>query len=659
MGKRDRLHKYISQRPMAVAGGGVNWRGSLFSAAAAIVLLGTPAPLLAQSTPFTGITGFGDSYADTGSAPGGAFRLLGFPCPAGPPTNPTCRFSNGTNFVDSLQSNYNLPPLTNYAIGGAQTGNTNVIPGLPGFAQEVATFVASGRTFGSRDLIALSIGGNDQAQFNSANSIAQIQALATTSASNAATGVQQLIARGAHNIAWVSPGNPFYFPAPFGDPALTPEQRAAWAHTYYQQVQQLLAPAARAGTRIFLFDYETLQARIVANPGQYGFASASGCLVALGTPGCLASSTAVQNSYFYWDAIHPTSAGFALIARYMANQMDAPLTVAPQADIALATVTSFENAVFGRLDGYRSFAPFGMGNAMNAMAAYREVPAKARPLQQAAASPWSVYGEASYAGGNRDAQAFLSSYDYRSPGGSIGIEYRVNPNLRVGAVFGYAQPNVNLAVQNAHYKIDAFQFGGYASYTAANWFADGLAAYGRQNFATDRQGIIDVIRGSTNADTFTLAGKAGYLFDAGMLRVGPIAGLSYINGQIAGYTETGDILLANVVDRQKLENLTGSAGVQLRAPFVIGNGAYSPFVNLTAEHDFIGSGRTLITTQVTTPLLPVLTPIDNRSRTYGKVAAGFAAVITDKVSATITAVSTFARADGNDFGVSGGVKVAF
>ena len=144
-----------------------------------------------------------------------------------------------------------------------------------------------------------------------------------------------------------------------------------------------------------------------------------------------------------------------------------------------------------------------------------------------------------------------------------------------------------------------------------------------------------------------------------MLRVGPIAGLSYINGQIAGYTETGDILLANVVDRQKLENLTGSAGVQLRAPFVIGNGAYSPFVNLTAEHDFIGSGRTLITTQVTTPLLPVLTPIDNRSRTYGKVAAGFAAVITDKVSATITAVSTFARADGNDFGVSGGVKVAF
>lgn len=652
MSKDSGLHRFLSDRRPILSGAG---RRALLVAAAAIACSANAAPLLAQ-TPFTSISGFGDSYADTGSAPGGTFRLLGFPCPAGPPTNPTCHFSNGTNFVDSLQSIYRLPPLTNYAFGGAQTGNTNVIPGLPGFSQEIATVVGSGRRFGSLDLIALSIGGNDQAQFNSTNTLAEIHNLAVTSANNATGGVQQLIGLGARNIAWVSPGNPFYFPAPFGDPALTFAQRTEWARTYFQQVQQLLAPAANAGTRIFLFDFETLQARIAANPGQYGFASASGCQFTLGVPGCLAASSAVQNSYFYWDNIHPTSAGFALIARYMSNQIDAPLTVAPQGDVVVASASSFETTVFGRLDGYRSFAPFGMGNAMNAFGA--SMPTKAR-LAPAEASPWSVFGEAGYAGGNRDSQAFLSSYDYKSPGGSIGVEYRVNPNLRVGGVFGYAQPNVNLAVQNAHYKIDAFQFGGYASYTTANWFADGLVAYGRQNIATDRQGIIDVIRGSTNADTFTLAGKVGYLFDAGPLRVGPIAGLSYINAHIAGYTETGDILLTNVVNRQTVENFTGSAGVQFRTPFAIGSGLYSPFLNLTAEHDFLGSGRTLITTQVTTPLLPVLTPIDRSNRTYGKAAAGLAVGITDKVSATINVVSTFGRTGGNDYGVSGGVKVAF
>ena len=58
---------------------------------------------------FVSITGFGDSYADTGSAPGGAFRLIdslghaGYydPCP---PSLYSCRFTGSTNFVDSLQS---------------------------------------------------------------------------------------------------------------------------------------------------------------------------------------------------------------------------------------------------------------------------------------------------------------------------------------------------------------------------------------------------------------------------------------------------------------------------------------------------------------------------------------------------------------------------
>jgi hypothetical protein len=58
--------------------------------------------------------------------------------------------------------------------------------------------------------------------------------------------------------------------------------------------------------------------------------------------------------------------------------------------------------------------------------------------------------------------------------------------------------------------------------------------------------------------------------------------------------------------------------------FGVGSSIYSPFVNVTLEHDFFGSGRTITTTQVTTPLLPVLTPIEDRDRTYGKVAGGLA-----------------------------------
>ena len=631
----------------------------LLGAAAVAALLAAPSAARAQATPFTAISGFGDSYADTGFAPGGAFRMLGFPCPVGPFPYPTCRFSGGTNFVDSLQSTYGLAGATNYAIGGALTNNTNAIPGLPGFAQEVAGFVASGRTFGPRDLIALSIGGNDQGLFNSGNTLAQINAQAVTSAANAFAGVQQLIARGANNIAWVSPGNPFYFPTPFGDPLTTPAQRAEWAHTYYQQVQQLLAPAARSGVRIFLFDFETLQARIAANPGQYGFASAGGCQPTLGVPGCVTASSKVQNSFFYWDSIHPTSAGFALIANYMANQINAPTTITPQGGIVLATAGNFAESTFGHLDAYRNFSSYGAGGAYAAYAADRRMPAKALPAARPEANPWSAYGEVNYAGGTRDGQLFGASANFNSLGGTAGVEYQVRPDWKLGAVFSYAQPNASLGVQNAHLKIDALQFGGYSSHTSKNWFADFLLAYGYQQLNTDRLGVIDVIHGSTNANLFTVAAKAGYLFDVASLRVGPIGGLNYTNASIAGYTETGDVLLTQIVGKQTIDSLTGSAGVQFRLPFTMSNALYSPFVNVTAEHDFLGDGRIITTTQSTTLLLPVMTPTNSTNQTYGRLLAGVAGQLAGNVSGMINAYTTFARSDGNFYGVNAGIKVAF
>jgi outer membrane lipase/esterase len=127
--------------------------------------------------------------------------------------------------------------------------------------------------------------------------------------------------------------------------------------------------------------------------------------------------------------------------------------------------------------------------------------------------------------------------------------------------------------------------------------------------------VIDVIHGSTSADTFTAAARAGYLINAGVVRVGPIAGFNYTHGVIGAYTESGDILLTMMVDRQTLNALTGNAGLQLRLPFVVGMVPYSPFINLTAEQDFAGSGRNVTTTLVTAPLLPILTPVSAQNRT--------------------------------------------
>ncbi|WP_257164612.1 autotransporter domain-containing protein [Bradyrhizobium sp. SRS-191] len=599
---------------------------------------------------FTSLTVFGDSYADWGNA-----------LRAGSAAPPSGRYSAGLSMADALQFHYGLPTssVANYATGGAMSGDTNVgnlfgppVPVLPGTGTEIRTFLAAGGHFGPRDLVDITTaGGNDGVPilFNPAITQAQMNTAAAQTTANILSDVQQLVQVGARNLAILSVGDLSYLPIAAGN-----QNIHYFQSTLTQMEQASLAPLARSGIRIFFFDLATLTQRVVANPSLYGFTNVTTACTAV--PSCVGGSVAAQNQFLSYDGLHFTTAGFALIGRYQTNQIDAPLTVAPQGDVAMSIATGFAGSVFGHLDAYRNV--LSTAHAMNAMAA--DMPAKAiRAARSSVQSQWSVYGDAAYAGGSRDSQQSLSSYNYNSVGGWIGLDYRLWPDLLVGGLFSYAQPNVNLAVQNAHEKIDAYQIGGYASYSRANWFADALIAYGRQAIATDRQGVIDVIRGSTQADTFTVAARGGYLWDLGALRVGPIGGLSYTNAQVAGYTETGDILLTNMVSRQTLESLTGSAGVQFRAPFAAGGAFYNPYLNLTVEHDFLGSARTLITTLVTTPLLPVLTPIDGRTDTYGKVAAGLAAAITDKVSVNLGVVSTFARSDRNDYGVNGGLKVAF
>lgn len=600
---------------------------------------------------YTSMTTFGESFVDTGNEA----RIRGYPGTLHPGQT-FGRNSNGFNAQDAVEYHYGIAPTAtyNYAVGGARTdgGNTNG-PTFPGYPDEIQAFLNSGRRLGPTDLTLIEIGGNDALAllFGPPVSITAATALGVTSGSNIAASVATLVGAGARNIAFMTPGS--------FDPSLLPPGQSAplsaFGAAQFNTIEAGFAPFAQTGTRIFLLNTAILDGRVRANPGMYGFTEASqGCLQ---VPACAGGSMITQNKFYSWDGLHHTTAGYALLTSFLTNQIDAPSTITPQGSIVLGTANSFAQSTFGRLDAFRTFSSYGMGGAYAAYAA--DMPTKARPMKPVEPNRWSVFGEATYAGGTREASLFNPNSSFSAVGGDIGLEYQVRPDWKLGGVFNYARPETNLGLQNAHFKADAFQWTGYSSYTAKNWFADALIAYGRQNINTDRKGVIDIIDGSTHADLFTLAGRAGYLFDVGAVRVGPIGGLYYATGSIAGYTETGDFLLTQIIGKQNLDSLTGSAGVQFRLPFAMATALYNPYVNVTAEHDFLGDGRIITTTQTSTLLLPVMTPTNSTNQTYGKVAAGISGVISGNVSGMINAFSTFARADGNYYGVSGGIKVAF
>jgi len=599
---------------------------------------------------FTGIQAFGDSYADIGNLwkfTGGVGQF---------PLYPTGRFSGGTNFVDTTSALLGIPQI-NYAVGGAKTsGNTILGPTTGGFLQEVQGLPFPGLMgpikIAPTDLVEINIGGNDARQYyQTGGTLAGVPGAAATSATNAINGINALVGDGARTIVFT-----------VGDVSKLPEAAgfanaavgSAYSQTYNNLMQIALAGVARSGVRVEYIDTGLLGTLIQANPARYGFTFTGACPVAcIGNP-------ALQNQYlFYVDQIHLTSHGFAVFGEYIVNRLNAPLTFAPQGDVATISALGFASTLFGKLDLFREtygFAP----STMNAYAADMRAPyTKAPPL--VAVSPWSFYMQGN--GGISDRQATVASngFNLDSVGGTIGLEYRFNANSFVGAAFDYSNPKASLFNNAGTTDANSYQLGFYGGWANAHFFAQGLATVGHQDYRNTRPGVVDTITSNPDGTTFVVAGKAGYLFDAGKAQIGPIGGLTYAHARVNGFTEAGDPVLILNVGPQTAEALIGSVGAQFRMPFVVNGRVINPYLNLTAEDDFIGNGRIIQFSATSAPLIVNNWAIPNGTsqNVYGRVTAGVVAPVWNNVSLTANVSRTFAREGGDDFYGTGGFKVSF
>jgi len=597
----------------------VRGRALVTTALAAAVAFGAPAAFAGEAeTPFTSIVVFGDSYADRGNATNFAINGPG----AGWPRSAPHPFHTLVPFTYQLQQLYGLPNSValDYAVAGAtSTGHLNPAWNAYGYQDQVAAFLSLGRPLGRSDLIAQHIGGNDGVAsvvfFGSTGPAAEASGRATADTILASFG--QLVDVGARNVAVVGSGDPSL--KPIGLPGGPLAGFQAGFNRFYEglfdQLHRGYGEYADSGVRVFFFELRILEQRLIDTPQMYGYTSI--------------------NQFFLPDGLHPTPEGSTLLARYVQNQMEAPGTVAAQGDVTEALSIGFTGALLARLATRR----VTLGS------------------DASSASGLSAWLEADFASGDRDAQFYSRGFEYESLGVSAGLEFQTDWGVVLGVAVSTATGDANLNGGTGDYDVESLQFGAYASLVRSNWFADAAIGYGRHDFALKRPGIIDTIAGDTDADAFSLQAEVGYLFDAGAIRIGPVAGLRYLDTNIDGYAEIGDALVTQIVDEQSVDSFTGSLGVQLRMPAA--EAGVTPYLNLTLDHDFDGTGRTIITTQATTPLIHVQTPIEDRESTYGRVAMGLSARLNADMAAFIDASATFARDDGDDAAVHAGVWLRF
>jgi len=275
-------------------------------------------PATAAAVSFTTVYSFGDSLSDTGNT--FAATLGAIPPSFRYPSNG--RFTNGPVWVEYLAPKLDAS-LQTLAFGGARTDDTNnfsSIPGLsflPGLTQQINAIPA-----GDPDaLYVIWAGGNDYLNGARTNPVPIV--------TNLDNAVLSLAAKGAKNIAVGNLPNLGSVPGTIGSPNASALNQLTQAHNALLAQSLHVIRQTQPGVNIFTLDFNSLFSNAIANPSAFGFTNVTDSCVGIFTA-CASPST-----YLFWDEIHPTTAGHAVLADFAFASVQAQAVPEPPATIGL------------------------------------------------------------------------------------------------------------------------------------------------------------------------------------------------------------------------------------------------------------------------------------------------------------------------------------
>jgi len=217
-----------------------------------------------------------------------------------------------------LQANPSLAGGTDFAFGGARTSGPSPVPTL---VQQTASFLATNPNIPGDGLYVVEGGGNNardalMAIAANPNDLAQIiKSTAEGYAEDVSGIVHSLEKAGARNIVvWDVP-----------DIGRAPSlAQASFLGTVMAlSMNVALDVAIKNDPNVTLFDTFGIVDDITANPGKFGLTNVKdACAAAVPLTNCDPSK------FFFWDGIHPTSAGHEIFSEAMLQLVPEPSTYA-------------------------------------------------------------------------------------------------------------------------------------------------------------------------------------------------------------------------------------------------------------------------------------------------------------------------------------------
>ena len=279
---------------------------------------------------------FGDSLSD----PGNFFALTGLSShapydliPSAPYRIGGNHFTNGKTWIEQLAESldsqagpaFRSPRFTNYAVGGARAR----ADGFMDLTTQVSSYLSRGNSYPADTIYIVMIGGNDVRDAiesllidPTGKTSFEILLAAVTSVTD---NLQSLYRAGARQIVVANTPDLSVVPAiQYAGPqvqGLAHFLSLAYNVALNDALNRLEAVTGAPITRLDI--YSQLNA-IVAAPASFGFSNVSTPCLSFG----VIDHAVCENpdSYFFWDGIHPTRQGHAVIADYAKGVMK-PLVV--------------------------------------------------------------------------------------------------------------------------------------------------------------------------------------------------------------------------------------------------------------------------------------------------------------------------------------------
>jgi outer membrane autotransporter protein len=209
---------------------------------------------------------------------------------------------------------------------------------------------------------------------------------------------------------------------------------------------------------------------------------------------------------------------------------------------------------------------------------------------------WEFFTGGRY--GANDTDSMFNTVGFQSDiwSGTVGAEYHFDQRFTLGAAFTHLTSDHSLGSGVGDVELDGVALTAYAAFAAAGFYADVLYSFGSFEHGIRRDTLFgDTALAEPDSETHTLELNVGYNLETAGFVTGPFGSLTYVTGDLDGYTEHGAGTKNVHVEQQDFESLVMRIGWQGSREISIGSVKVIPQLRMAWRHEFMDESEAVDT----------------------------------------------------------------